>query len=105
MDAINETVTYTGLRVRIVTADIVVIHGLFDSKDTTAQKDAFVDAFMDMGDRLAARQRQRRHRPGDGHRGRSRTTSPIGCHPRSSGRYYATHITYEGHTQGRGVMV
>lgn len=49
VDRIHETVVYTGitLRQRTPRAEVVVIHGLFDSAETVAQKDAFVDGFMD----------------------------------------------------------
>ena len=48
VDGIHETITYTGLMVqRRPLAEIVVLHGLFDSKDTVDQRDAFVDGFMD----------------------------------------------------------
>lgn len=47
VDRLTETVEYTGLRQRRVVAEVVVIHGLFDSADAVAQKDEFVDGFMD----------------------------------------------------------
>jgi hypothetical protein len=35
------------LRQTTPTAEVLVLHGLFDSKDTTEQRDAFVDGFTD----------------------------------------------------------
>lgn len=49
VDTIRERITYTGptLRQRVPTVELVVIHGIFDSKDAADQKDAFVDGFLD----------------------------------------------------------
>ena len=47
VNGIRETIDYTGLRQRHPTADVVVIHGIFDSKEAADQKDAFVDGFLD----------------------------------------------------------
>jgi hypothetical protein len=49
VDLIRETIEYVGitLRQRSPAAEIVVIHGIFDSKDAADQKDAFVDGFLD----------------------------------------------------------
>jgi len=49
VDRIRERIAYLGptSRQRVPTADVVVIHGLFDSKDAADQKDAFVDGFLD----------------------------------------------------------
>lgn len=49
VDSIRERITYTGptLRQRVPSVDLIVIHGLFDSKDAVDQKDAFVDGFLD----------------------------------------------------------
>src|SRR5688572_13005600 len=47
VDAIRETINYTGLHQRVPTADVIVLHGLFDSKDAADQADAFVDGFID----------------------------------------------------------
>lgn len=47
VDGLSETLTYTGLTQRHPTAEIVVIHGLFDSKDAADQRDAFVDGLID----------------------------------------------------------
>jgi len=103
VDTVNDSITYTGLRVRVTTAEIVVIHGLFDSADTTDQKDAFMDAFIDWVtdnprvtdfDAIALV---------------TATVDdpnyiPDWMPPESQRSYYATHITLEGHTQGRGAM-
>lgn len=48
VDAINEPIiTYTGLRQRLVQAEVVLVHGLFDSAETVAHKDQFMDEFLD----------------------------------------------------------
>lgn len=47
VDALRETITYTGLNQRHPMADVIVIHGLFDSKEAATQRDAFVDGFID----------------------------------------------------------
>ncbi len=35
------------MRQRTPTADVLVVHGLFDSKDAADQRDAFIDGFLD----------------------------------------------------------
>ena len=53
VDLIRESISYTGLNQRTPQADIIVIHGLFDSLEAVTQKDAFVDGFIDWSlDRL-----------------------------------------------------
>lgn len=49
VDSISEGITYPGVSryQRTPTVNVVVIHGLFDTKDTAAQGDAFVDGFVD----------------------------------------------------------
>lgn len=47
VDAINERISYTALNQRQPTAEVIVIHGLFDSKEAADQRDAFVDGFVD----------------------------------------------------------
>jgi hypothetical protein len=49
VDGINETFTpYAGLLVqRVPIVRVIVIHGLFDSKDAVTQKDEFVDGLVD----------------------------------------------------------
>lgn len=48
IDVMRETIVYTGhMMARTVQADIVLIHGTFDSADSAAQKDAFVDGYID----------------------------------------------------------
>lgn len=47
VDAMRETIEYTGQLVhRLVQADVVLIHGDFDSADAAAQKDEFVDGYV-----------------------------------------------------------
>lgn len=49
VDRIRERLVYLGptSRQRVPTADVVVIHGLFDSAEAASQKDDFVDGFLD----------------------------------------------------------
>jgi hypothetical protein len=49
VDSISESFVYTGptLRQRTPRVEVIVLHGLFDTKDTVDQKDAFVDGFLD----------------------------------------------------------
>ena len=49
VDAIRESIEYIGptLRQRRPVAEMIVVHGLFDSKEAADQKDAFVDGFLD----------------------------------------------------------
>ena len=50
VDRLTETTDYPGAvtwRQRTVRAEVVVVHGLFDSLEAVTQKDAFVDEFMD----------------------------------------------------------
>jgi hypothetical protein len=47
VDRITERVSYTGLRQRAVSVEVMVLHGPFDSADSANQKDRFVDGFMD----------------------------------------------------------
>lgn len=47
VDSIPERVGYFGqLRQRVPTAQVVVIHSVFDAADAAAQRDAFVDGFL-----------------------------------------------------------
>lgn len=49
VDRIRERIAYYGpdSRQRTPQADVVVVHGDFDSKEAANNKDAFVDAFLD----------------------------------------------------------
>lgn len=47
VDSLAETIDYTNLNQRHPTADVVVIHAVFDSKEAADQRDAFVDGFID----------------------------------------------------------
>ena len=47
IDSIGETLDYTGLRQRHPQAEVVVVHGIFDTQEAAEQRDAFVDGFID----------------------------------------------------------
>ena len=48
VDTMRESIVYVGhLMQRTVQADVVIVHGLFDSGVAVAQKDAFVDGYID----------------------------------------------------------
>ena len=49
VDSMSEVVEYFGpaIRQRTPRAEVVVLHGLFDSGDAVDQRDAFVDGFLD----------------------------------------------------------
>jgi hypothetical protein len=50
VDRMGETVAYPGSvtwRQRSPRVEVVVVHGVFDSAEAVAQKDAFVDGFLD----------------------------------------------------------
>jgi hypothetical protein len=49
VDVIRESIEHIGptLRQRKPVAEVIVIHGIFDSKEAADQKDAFVDGFLD----------------------------------------------------------
>lgn len=49
VDGISETLVLTGplMRQRTPLLTMVVLHGLFDSKDSVQQRDRFVDGFLD----------------------------------------------------------
>jgi hypothetical protein len=50
VDRLSEVIEYPGAvtwRQRTLRAEVIVVHGLFDSGDAVDQRDAFVDGFMD----------------------------------------------------------
>ena len=48
VDRMTEQITYTvSIRQRICRSEVLVLHGLFDSKEAVTQRDAFVDGFME----------------------------------------------------------
>ena len=47
VDGINDEVSYDGLRQRQTTAEIILVHGEYDSQEAALQKDAFMDNFLD----------------------------------------------------------
>ena len=48
VESITETITYPGMTLvqRKPLAEVVVLHGFYDSKDTVAKRDAFNDGFL-----------------------------------------------------------
>lgn len=95
VDSLSERIEYTGLNQRQPSADVIVIHGLFDSKDAADQRDAFVDGLIDWTlDRI--------------HQAHAATTVaitdvddlpnyvPDWLPPAEQKTYYATRITLEG---------
>lgn len=48
VDSVSESIEWTGTGwpTRTVTAEVVIVHGIFDSADASAQRDAFVDGFV-----------------------------------------------------------
>jgi hypothetical protein len=97
VDLIRESIAYVGitLRQRTPQAEMVVIHGLFDSKDTADQKDAFVDGFLDWVN-------ERYHAAGANTLVAVVSTEDIPNYipdwlpPEQQRSYYATQITLEG---------
>ena len=48
VDSVRSTLAYTAQRLQqTVTVEAIVVHGLFDSKEATTQKDAFVDGLIE----------------------------------------------------------
>jgi hypothetical protein len=95
VDSLSERIEYTALNQRQPTADVIVVHGLFDSKEAATQRDAFVDGFIDWSlDRI--------------HQAHGNTTVavtdvddlpsyvPDWMPPAEQKTYYATRITLEG---------
>lgn len=48
VDLMTESLDYDGLHERHPRAEVVVLHGLFDSGEAVDQRDAFVDALVDI---------------------------------------------------------
>lgn len=95
VDSLTESISYTALNQRTPRAELIVVHGLFDSKEAADQRDAFVDGFIDFTlDRL--------------HQANANTTLavvevddlpnyvPDWQPPEHQRTYYATRITLEG---------
>lgn len=103
VDRITESAEYTGptARQRTVRAELLVLFGLFDSKEAAEQRDAFVDGFLDwVTDEVHAA-------------GANTTIAAVEVSdepawapdwiPRDGEQfrsYYATRITLEGYAQG-----
>lgn len=47
VDGITDELNYDGLRRRTTTAEVIVVHGLYDSEEAAVQKDTFMDSFID----------------------------------------------------------
>jgi hypothetical protein len=96
VDMIHEDITYDGLRQRTARVECIVLHAPFDTKDAAAQKDAFVDGFLDWV-------------TNDIHAAGGNTTvgvvhtedipawQPDWVPPDQRRQYYATQITLEGY--------
>lgn len=97
IDVMRETIVYVGhLMQRTVEADVILLHGSFDSAEAVAQKDAFVDGYID-------------HVRSDVHAAGASTTLgvvsteddptfvPEWLPPAEQRTYYATRITLEGY--------
>lgn len=102
VDQIRERISLSGplMRQRFADLDIVVVHGTFDSADTVAQRDAFVDAFADW---ILANP----HAPGASTLlGDSIAISdeadfvPVWLRPADQISYFATRITVAGYVGG-----
>jgi hypothetical protein len=96
VDIIDETVDYIGQIVqRHPTAEMFVLHGLFDSKEAADQRDAFVDGFLDWAI-------DRYHAAGANTLVAVRTVQdapnyvPDWLPPEEQRTYYATRISLEG---------
>ena len=106
VDRITETLEWsgTGWPQRTVRAEVVVVHGVFDSKEAVDQKDAFVDGFVYwVADNVHAAGANttiglavRRGRARVAARLARRRTPPTGPTP----IYYATRLTLEGFAGG-----
>lgn len=97
VDAIREELDHTtNLTKRRPFADIIVIHGLFDSKNTADQKDAFVDGLIDWAE-------SRFHQAGVNTLCAVTDTEDVPDYvppwmpPERQQVYYATRITLEGY--------
>ena len=47
VNRISAAINFDGIRQNLVSVELVVLHGLFDSKDAVEQRDVFVDGFVD----------------------------------------------------------
>lgn len=100
VDLIRASINHeTNLTTSLTAVDIIVIHGIWDSKEAADQKDAFVDGLIDWAE-------GRYHQAGnDSMVGISETEDlpnyiPEWMPPERQKVYYATRITLEG---GRGI--
>jgi len=100
VDALRERIEWPGMTLmqRTTSVEVIVVHGLFDSKDAADQKDAFVDGFV-------AWARTRYHQAGA-----STLIAPVSIEdlpayvndwvpPAEQRTYYATQITLEGYAE------
>ncbi len=101
VDSIKESITYSGptLWQRTPTAEVIVIHGIFDSGEAADQKDAFVDGFLEWS-------RSRYHSAGANTLVAGVETEdipdyvPTWLPPAEQRTYYATRISMEGYAGG-----
>jgi hypothetical protein len=101
IDLITETYAYSNVtwRMRVCQVEVILLHGLFDSKEAVDQADAFSDAFLDYAtDAL--------HQAGGNttlaivEMTDDPTYVPDWQPPAEQRTYYATRITVEGHAGG-----
>ena len=101
IDAISESYAYSNVRWRMreCLVEVVLLHGLFDSKEAVDQADAFADAFLDWctdnlheaGGNTTLAVREIADDP---------TYVPDWQPPAEQRTYYATRITLEGRAGG-----
>jgi hypothetical protein len=99
VDTVGESIEYVGhLMQRTPRAEVVVIHGLFDSGDAADRKDAFVDGFI-------AWTRDRIHEAGANTQIQVTATEDVPNYvpewlpPEQQRTYYASLITLEGYAE------
>lgn len=101
VDTIHENIDWPGINIyqRTVYAEVILIHGLFDSKDAADQKDRFADEFLAwVADNPHAA-------------GANTLTAVVGMQDipaytpdwtEAQASYYATQITLQGYAENNG---
>ena len=99
VERIRETIVFDGMRQRVVQVDIRILWGLFDSAEAVAQRDAFVDGFVDWA-------KTRFHQAGANTLIAAVSVEDIPSFvndwvpPEQQRNYYATRIRLEGYAEG-----